>query len=184
MDRGSRHRCRDTCRPHDLLGRQVVGERPLRELPLLGLPERAAHGHVGLSRRLTSIRRMTAIGAQLPVLQASVALKLPLARHQPASAHSRWGSRLFAPGSIRVRDRKIVIPKKTGRPVQFEITEQARTGICEWLSDWPGKAGAISSRAVSGSNRTSRRDSTRASFINGWTAPIWIVCWLDEKNGA
>jgi hypothetical protein len=120
VDRGSRHRCRDTCRPHDLLGRQVVGERPLRELPLLGLPERAAHGHVGLSRRLTSVRSMTAIGAQLPVLQASVALKLPLARHQPASAHSRWGSRLFAPGSIRVRHRKIVIPQKTGRLVQFE----------------------------------------------------------------
>jgi len=80
---------------------------------------------------LTSVRPMTAIGAQLPVLQASVALKLPLARHQPALAHSRWGSRLLAPGSIRVRHRKIVIPQKTGRPVQFEITEQARTAIGE-----------------------------------------------------
>ena len=90
---------------------------------------------------LTSVRPITAIGAQLPVLQASVALKLPLARHQPALAHSRWGSRLLAPGSIRVRHRKIVIPQKTGRPVQFEITEQARTAIGEWLSDLAGKGG-------------------------------------------
>jgi hypothetical protein len=29
----------------------------------------------------------------------------------------------------RVRDRATVIQKKTGRPVQFEITEQTRTAI-------------------------------------------------------
>jgi site-specific recombinase XerC len=33
----------------------------------------------------------------------------------------------------RVRDRAIVIQKKTGRPVQFEITEQTRGAIGEWL---------------------------------------------------
>jgi integrase len=31
-----------------------------------------------------------------------------------------------------VRDRATVIQKKTGRPVQFEITEQTRTAIGEW----------------------------------------------------
>ena len=35
----------------------------------------------------------------------------------------------------RVRDRATVIQKKTGRPVQFEITEQTRSSIREWLSD-------------------------------------------------
>src|SRR5260221_4572135 len=34
----------------------------------------------------------------------------------------------------RVRDRGTVIQKKTGRPVQFEITEQTRASIHDWLS--------------------------------------------------
>jgi site-specific recombinase XerD len=34
----------------------------------------------------------------------------------------------------RVRDRGMVIQKKTGRPVQFEITEQTRSSIRDWLS--------------------------------------------------
>jgi integrase len=33
----------------------------------------------------------------------------------------------------RVRDRATVIQKKTGRPVQFEITEQTRASIQDWL---------------------------------------------------
>jgi site-specific recombinase XerC len=34
----------------------------------------------------------------------------------------------------RVRDRATVIQKKTDRPVQFEITEQTRSAIGEWLA--------------------------------------------------
>src|SRR5246127_408971 len=34
----------------------------------------------------------------------------------------------------RVRDRGTVIQKKAGRPVQFEITEQTRASIHDWLS--------------------------------------------------
>jgi integrase len=34
----------------------------------------------------------------------------------------------------RVRDRTTVIQKKTGRPVQFEITEQTRASIQDWLA--------------------------------------------------
>jgi integrase len=34
----------------------------------------------------------------------------------------------------RVRDRATVIQKKTGRPVQFEITEQTRAAIQDWLA--------------------------------------------------
>ena len=33
----------------------------------------------------------------------------------------------------RVRDRATIIQKKTGRPVQFEITEQTRRSIQDWL---------------------------------------------------
>jgi integrase len=35
----------------------------------------------------------------------------------------------------QVRDRTTVIQRKTGRPVQFEITEQTRTAIRDWLAN-------------------------------------------------
>ena len=35
----------------------------------------------------------------------------------------------------RVRDRATIVQKKTGRPVQFEITEQTRGAIQAWLAD-------------------------------------------------
>ena len=35
----------------------------------------------------------------------------------------------------RVQDRATVIQQKTGRPVQFEITEQTRAAIRDWLAD-------------------------------------------------
>jgi integrase len=38
-------------------------------------------------------------------------------------------------GGGRVRDRGTVIQKKTRRPVQFEITAQARSSIQDWLSE-------------------------------------------------
>ena len=34
----------------------------------------------------------------------------------------------------RVRERATVVQKKTGRPVQFELTEQTRASIEDWLS--------------------------------------------------
>ena len=34
----------------------------------------------------------------------------------------------------RVRDRTTIVQRKTGRPVQFEITEQTRASLREWLS--------------------------------------------------
>jgi integrase len=42
----------------------------------------------------------------------------------------------------RVRDRATVTQKKTGRPVQFEITEQTRTAIAEWLAAVGSRRGA------------------------------------------
>ena len=35
----------------------------------------------------------------------------------------------------RVQDRATVIQQKTGRPVQFEITEQSRAAIRDWLAN-------------------------------------------------
>src|SRR6516162_6830416 len=64
---------------------------------------------------------------------------------------------VFAGG--RVRDRATVIQKKTGRPVQFEITEQTRAAIGEWLA------------AVCGESHTCRRGNMPGSSIDGRTAP-------------
>ena len=41
----------------------------------------------------------------------------------------------------RVRDRATVIQKKTSRPVQFEITEQTRSAIGEWLAAFGARRG-------------------------------------------
>jgi len=41
----------------------------------------------------------------------------------------------------RVRDRATIVQKKTGRPVQFEITEQTRAAIQDWLSEVDGRSG-------------------------------------------
>jgi integrase len=41
----------------------------------------------------------------------------------------------------RVRDRTMVIQKKTGRPVEFEITEQTRASIQAWLPNVDARNG-------------------------------------------
>ena len=58
---------------------------------------------------------------------------------------------------VGVTRRATVIQKKTGRPVQFEITEQTRAAIQAWLPEVAGRRGGTSSRAASGRNRTCRR---------------------------
>src|SRR5690348_11569129 len=39
----------------------------------------------------------------------------------------------------RVQDRATIIQRKTGRPVQFEITEQTRAAIRDWLAYAAGR---------------------------------------------
>ena len=67
----------------------------------------------------------------------------------------------------RVRDRASVVQKKTGRPVQFEITEQTRSAI----SDWVAALGAARGRYLF-SSRFRRRPhvSTRqyARIVHRW----------------
>jgi len=40
----------------------------------------------------------------------------------------------------RLRDRATIIQKKTGRPVQFELTEHTRRSIQDWLAEFQGKS--------------------------------------------
>ena len=57
---------------------------------------------------------------------------LPLSSEGPLpQATAPDEGRLDDPAA-RVRDRATVIQKRTGRPVQFEITEQTRAAIGDW----------------------------------------------------
>ena len=79
---------------------------------------------------------------------------------------------VFAGG--RVRDRATVIQKKTGRPVQFEITEPVLLSANGSPPSTLARAD-ICSQAVCGESRTCRRGSTPASSIDGRTAPASIA---------
>lgn len=45
---------------------------------------------------------------------------------------------------VRVLHRAIVIQQKTGRPVQFELLEPARTNLLEWLERRDGSLNSLS----------------------------------------
>src|SRR5207302_4295973 len=69
----------------------------------------------------------------------------------------------------RVRDRATIVQKKTGRPVQFEITEQTRAAIQAWLADIRNRnTGYLFPSRV----RTQPHLSTRqyARIVHSWVA--------------
>jgi integrase len=69
----------------------------------------------------------------------------------------------------QVRDRTTVIQKKTGRPVQFEITEQTRTSIHQWLVSIEGRNGSylFPSRLYTQAHLSTRQ---YARIVHGWVA--------------
>ncbi len=72
-----------------------------------------------------------------------------------------------------VRDRAVIVQKKTGRPVQFEITEQTRarpSAHGSRAAAWPKRTSW--SRAASGPDRTCRRGSMEGSSTNGFPASV------------
>jgi hypothetical protein len=73
----------------------------------------------------------------------------------------------------KVRDRATVIQKKTGRPVQFEITEQARSAIGDWLAAFDTRRGRylFPSRFRQQPHLLTRQYAR----IDGWSAPVLIV---------
>jgi integrase len=72
----------------------------------------------------------------------------------------------------QIRDRATVIQQKTGRPVQFEVTEQTRAAIRDWLANTGPQPANISSPAAFMASRTFRRDNMLGSFIAGSSAPV------------
>jgi integrase len=71
----------------------------------------------------------------------------------------------------RVRDRATIIQHKTGRPVQFEIMEQTRASLQEWLSARPADRGPYGARAVFPSRVHGQPHLTArqyARIVHGW----------------
>ena len=67
----------------------------------------------------------------------------------------------------RVRDRATIIQHKTGRPVQFEIMEQTRASLQEWLNVRPADRGSyvFPSRVHDQPHLTAR---PYARIVHGW----------------
>ena len=67
----------------------------------------------------------------------------------------------------RVRDRATIVQHKTGRPVQFEITEQTRASLQDWLIVRPPDRGpyVFPSRVRSQPHLTARQ---YARIVRGW----------------
>ena len=66
-----------------------------------------------------------------------------------------------------VRDRATIVQHKTGRPVQFEITEQTRTSLQDWLNVRPTDRGpyVFPSRVHNQPHLTARQ---YARIVHGW----------------
>ena len=72
-----------------------------------------------------------------------------------------------------LRRRAIVIQQKTGRPVQFEITEQARRAVADWLKVRRGEPNGwlFPSRLVPGAHLSTRQ---YIRLVKGWIARIGL----------
>jgi integrase len=66
-----------------------------------------------------------------------------------------------------VRDRATIVQHKTGLPVQFEITEQTRTSLQDWLNVRPTNRGphVFPSRVPNQPHLTARQ---YARIVHGW----------------
>ena len=67
----------------------------------------------------------------------------------------------------QLRERALIIQRKTGRPVQFEILEPAKSTLLAWLERRGGTVEDTYSRAVSTTRRTSALDNMPGSSMNG-----------------
>lgn len=66
-----------------------------------------------------------------------------------------------------VRTRAIVVQQKTGRPVQFELMDYARTSLLAWLERRSGTLADYAFPAASTTPHISARDNTRAWLTSG-----------------
>ena len=72
-----------------------------------------------------------------------------------------------------VKDRTVIVQQKTGRPVQFELTEQTREAVRAWLEQRPLDAGSyvFPSRVHSRAHLSTRQ---YARIVSQWVASIGL----------
>ena len=72
-----------------------------------------------------------------------------------------------------VRDRAVIVQQKTGRPVQFELTEQTREAVHAWLVQRPMDAsGYVFPSGVHDCSHLSTRQYAR--IVSRWVASIGL----------
>ena len=73
----------------------------------------------------------------------------------------------------RARGRVMILQRKTGRPVQFEVTEQTRRSLTEWLEARSASAGdwLFPSRSNRGAHLTTRQ---YARLLKKWVSLIGL----------
>ena len=73
----------------------------------------------------------------------------------------------------RVRSRAMVVQQKTGRPVQFELLEPARTSLLDWLER---RGGTLEEFAFPSRTEPARPISTRqyARLVDEWVTAIGL----------
>lgn len=73
----------------------------------------------------------------------------------------------------RARGRVLILQRKTGRPVQFEVTEQTRRSLTEWLDARPASEDnwIFPSRSNRGAHVTTRQ---YARLLKGWVGLIGL----------
>jgi integrase len=72
-----------------------------------------------------------------------------------------------------IRDRAIIVQQKTGRPVQFELTEQTRESVLTWISQKAmGEKGHLFPSRVHSCPHLSTRQYAR--IVNQWVESIGL----------
>jgi integrase len=73
----------------------------------------------------------------------------------------------------RIQSRALVVQKKTGRPVQFEITDQARQSVENWITEKGLRSpDYLFPSRIRKSFHLSRRQYAR--IVNGWVSEIGL----------
>lgn len=75
----------------------------------------------------------------------------------------------------RIRERASIVQKKTGRPVQFELTEATRSSVADWLHASRSQSSGylFPSRLDSGEHLSTRQ---YARLVHKWIEPTGLNC--------
>ncbi|MDZ4140254.1 MAG: tyrosine-type recombinase/integrase [Erythrobacter sp.] len=92
---------------------------------------------------------------------------------RPLTQKQIWAIRFFLDREERLRDRAMIIQRKTGRPVQFEITADARTSLATWLLRRGGTIDdfVFPSRIHSGQPMSTRQ---YARLVDEWVTAVGL----------